>query len=285
MRKCRSAGRRSRHAVLWRRLALAAAVFCLCWHLADCIEDAMWPAMREVAQHECRSLVVQCLNTAVYGELSANPQRYAGLYTLNGGCLLGDSERINTARAALVQTAQQALNTMPKNDISISLGSLSGSIFLLEMGPGWTVHLNPDGYVEGRMEETMEPAAINRTRFTADLVLETTVNVILNGRAALTQVKAAQLAARAVSAQCYSAGTPFADQSTHDGFAEGIAGQIETLGALPGAVTLLQISEDGYTVEQLLYAEGDMRALYDAETGYTVWRAEQRIRFDRSEVA
>lgn len=101
----------------------------------------------------------------------------------------------------------------------------------------------------------------------------------------LTQVKAAQLAARAVSAQCYSAGTPFADQSTHDGFAEGIAGQIETLGALPGAVTLLQISEDGYTVEQLLYAEGDMRALYDAETGYTVWRAEQRIRFDRSEGA
>ena len=183
MRKCRSAGHRSRHAALWRRLALAAAVFCLCWHLADCIEDAMWPAMREVAQHECRSLVVQCLNTAVYGELSANPQRYAGLYTLNGGCLLGDSERINTARAALVQTAQQALNTMPKNDISISLGSLSGSIFLLEMGPGWTVHLNPDGYVEGRMEETMEPAAINRTRFTADLVLETTVNVILNGRA------------------------------------------------------------------------------------------------------
>lgn len=100
-------------------------------------------------------------------------------------------------------------------------------------------------------------------------------------RAALTQIKAA----RAVSAQCYSAGTPFADQSTHDGFAEGIAGQIETLGALPGAVTLLQISEDGYTVEQLLYAEGDMRALYDAETGYTVWRAEQRIRFDRSEGA
>lgn len=189
MRKCRSAGRRSRHAVLWRRLALAAAVFFLCWHLTDCIEDAMWPAMREVAQHECRSLVVQCLNTAVYGELSANPQRYAGLYTLNGGCLLGDSERINTARAALVQTAQQALNTLPKNDISISFGSLSGSIFLLEMGPGWTVHLNPDGYVEGRMEETMEPAAINRTRFTADLVLETTVNVILNGRAALTQVE------------------------------------------------------------------------------------------------
>ena len=73
-------------------------------------------------------------------------------------------------------------------------------------------------------------------------------------RAALTQVKAAQLAARVVSAQCYSAGTPFADQSTHDGFAEGIAGQIETLGALPGAVTLLQISEDCATSMRKLAA-------------------------------
>ena len=50
MRKCRSAGHRSRHATLWRRLALAAAVFCLCWHLADCIEDAMWPAMRYLSR-------------------------------------------------------------------------------------------------------------------------------------------------------------------------------------------------------------------------------------------
>lgn len=189
MRKRRSAGRHGRHALLWRWLALAAAAFCLFWHLADCIEDAMWPAMREVAQHECRSLVVQCLNTAIYGELAASPQRYAGLYQLSEGCVLGDTERINTAQAALVQVAQQALNAMPENEISISLGSLSGSIFLLEMGPGWTVHLNPDGYVEGRIEEAMEATAINRTCFTADLVLQTTVNVILNGRAALTQVE------------------------------------------------------------------------------------------------
>ena len=144
---------------------------------------------------------------------------------------------------------------------------------------------------------TFNPALFDSLAFTAQLAFcaAALVFVCLAGyteldrqgkaRAALTQVKAAQLAARAVSAQCYSAGTPFADQSTHDGFAEGIAGQIETLGALPGTVTLLQISEDGYTVEQLLYAEGDMRALYDAETGYTVWRAEQRIRFDRSEGA
>ena len=99
-------------------------------------------------------------------------------------------------------------------------------------------------------------------------------------RNALTQVKAAQLAARAVAAQCYAAGAPYADQTSRDGFAAGIAEEIETLGSLPGTVTLLQVSADGYTVQQLLYAEGEMRALYDAETGYTVWRAEPRLHFD-----
>lgn len=99
-------------------------------------------------------------------------------------------------------------------------------------------------------------------------------------RTALTQVKAAQLAARAVAAQCYASGAPYADQTSRDGFAAGIAEEIEALGSLPGTVTLLQVSADGYTVQQLLYAEGEMRALYDAETGYTVWRAEPRLRFD-----
>lgn len=104
-----------------------------------------------------------------------------------------------------------------------------------------------------------------------------------NARAALTQVKAARLASRAVAAQHYAAGTAYADQTSPDGFAPGVAEEIETLGALPGTVTLLQVGTDGYTVEKLLYQEGEMTALYDAENGYTVWRTQQRIHFDSLE--
>ena len=61
---------------------------------------------------------------------------------------------------------------------------------------------------------------------------------------------------------------------------------LDALRGLPEDGSTADIVEgETLTVEQLLYAEGDMRALYDAETGYTVWRAEQRIRFDRSEGA
>ena len=71
-------------------------------------------------------------------------------------------------------------------------------------------------------------------------------------REALAQVKAARLAASAVSAQCYSAGQTFADQTSADGFADGIAEEIRTLGSLPGTVTLLQIDPNGYTVQRRL---------------------------------
>lgn len=98
-------------------------------------------------------------------------------------------------------------------------------------------------------------------------------------REALAQVKAARLAASAVSAQYYSTGRSFADQTTADGFADGVAEEIETLGALPGTVTLLQISADGYTVQKLLYQENGMYAIYDAAEGYRVFRAEDRLQY------
>ena len=98
-------------------------------------------------------------------------------------------------------------------------------------------------------------------------------------REALAQVKAARLAACAVSAQCYSAGQTFADQTSADGFADGIAEEIRTLGSLPGTVTLLQIDTNGYTVQRLLYQENGMYAVYDADGGYRVFRAEDRLQY------
>lgn len=94
-------------------------------------------------------------------------------------------------------------------------------------------------------------------------------------REALAQVKAARLAASAVSAQCYSAGQTFADQTSADGIAE----EIRTLGSLPGTVTLLQIDPNGYTVQRLLYQENGMYAIYDADDGYRVFRAEDRLQY------
>ena len=62
-------------------------------------------------------------------------------------------------------------------------------------------------------------------------------------------------------------------------FADGIAEEIRTLGSLPGTVTLLQIDPNGYTVQRLLYQENGMYAIYDADGGYRVFRAEDRLQY------
>ena len=112
------------------------------------------------------------------------------------------------------------------------------------------------------------------------LALGAVLYTIVTGAAELRyQVKAARLAASAVSAQCYSAGQTFADQTSADGFADGIAEEIRTLGSLPGTVTLLQIDPNGYTVQRLLYQENGMYAIYDADGGYRVFRAEDRLQY------
>lgn len=82
-----------------------------------------------------------------------------------------------------------------------------------------------------------------------------------------------------MSAQCYSAGQTFADQTSADGFADGIAEEIRTLGSLPGTVTLLQIDPNGYAVQRLLYQENGMYAIYDTDGGYRVFRAEDRLQY------
>ena len=58
-----------------------------------------------------------------------------------------------------------------------------------------------------------------------------------------------------------------------------IAKEIRTLGSLPGTVTLLQIDPNGYTVQRLLYQENGMYAIYDADGGYRVFRAEDRLQY------
>ena len=63
------------------------------------------------------------------------------------------------------------------------------------------------------------------------------------------------------------------------GFADGVAEEIEALGALPGSVSLLQVADNGYTVQRLLYQENSIFAVYDAAEGYRVFRAEDRLHY------
>lgn len=152
------------------------------------VETEVKPRVEELAEYECRAIVVQAMNEAVSAEMQHTPALYQDLYTLtyapNGAlcAVQADTAALNRAQLALVDAVQQALAALPARSWTFPLGSLSGWSVLGGLGPDWEMQLQPRGYVEGRMEEEAESLSINRTRYTVSLALQVTINMVLDGK-------------------------------------------------------------------------------------------------------
>lgn len=152
------------------------------------VETEVKPRVEELAEYECRAIVVQAMNEAVSAEMQRTPALYQDLYTLtyapNGAlcAVQADTAALNRAQLALVDAVQQALAALPARSWTFPLGSLSGWSVLGGLGPDWEMQLQPRGYVEGRMEEDAESLSINRTRYTVSLALQVTINMVLDGK-------------------------------------------------------------------------------------------------------
>lgn len=152
------------------------------------VETEVKPRVEELAEYECRAIVVQAMNEAVSAEMQRTPALYQDLYTLtyapNGAlcAVQADTAALNRAQLVLVDAVQQALAALPARSWTFPLGSLSGWSVLGGLGPDWEMQLQPRGYVEGRMEEEAESLSINRTRYTVSLALQVTINMVLDGK-------------------------------------------------------------------------------------------------------
>ncbi|MFR7452440.1 MAG: sporulation protein YunB [Gemmiger sp.] len=152
------------------------------------VETEVKPRVEELAEYECRAIVVQAMNEAVSAEMQRTPALYQDLYTLtyapNGAlcAVRADTAALNRAQLALVDAVQQALAALSARSWTFPLGSLSGWSVLGGLGPDWEMQLQPRGYVEGRMEEEAESLSINRTRYTVSLALQVTINMVLDGK-------------------------------------------------------------------------------------------------------
>lgn len=152
------------------------------------VETEVKPRVEELAEYECRAIVVQTMNEAVSAEMQRTPALYQDLYTLtyapNGAlcAVQADTAALNRAQLALVDAVQHALAALPARSWTFPLGSLSGWSVLGGLGPDWEMQLQPRGYVEGRMEEEAESLSINRTRYTVSLALQVTINMVLDGK-------------------------------------------------------------------------------------------------------
>lgn len=84
--------------------------------------------------------------------------------------------------------------------------------------------------------------------------------------------KSVRLALQVTGQECYGRSGTFFDASQEGGVTESIRTEVLNLSKAPGDFWVLQMAEDGYTVEKFVYREGDYTVWYTLDSkSYTVY--------------
>lgn len=178
-----------------RRLHIVLAVLALLGSgYVYLVQTAFKPTLEELAEYECRAIVVQAMNEAVSSEMAHSPHLYEDLYTLQYAddgqlqSIQANASALNQARSALMEAVETALTQLQQTELEIPFGSLTGITALGGLGPAWKLTLLPDAYVEGDLREEVQSVPVNRTQYSITLNLQVTISMVLDGNTSTARV-------------------------------------------------------------------------------------------------
>ena len=102
-----------------------------------------------------------------------------------------------------------------------------------------------------------------------------------DAQVALGHAKSVRLALQITGKVSYGRNDTFTDASQEGGVTESVWKDVLTLSKAPGDFWVLQVGEDGYTVKQFVYQEGEFTVWYQSNpVSYTVYHNETMIEPD-----
>lgn len=152
------------------------------------IDDRFDPILDELAEYEGRAVIVQTMNQTIARRMQEKKWLYQNLYDLernSDGKVLSvtaNTAAMNAACLDLIEAIDAALSSLPEKVVYIPFGTLTGISVLNNLGPGWLLSFQPEGYTEGNISEFVETVAINQTRYCATLELHVSINMVLDGK-------------------------------------------------------------------------------------------------------
>lgn len=82
---------------------------------------------------------------------------------------------------------------------------------------------------------------------------------------ALGNAKTVRMALYTASIEAYGENRPFMDSAHEGGVSEAVYNEVLTACKVPGDFWVLQTDKNGYTVQQMIYTEGDFTVTYTAD--------------------
>lgn len=164
--------------VKWSMILLVAVVLLFNMY----VDSQIRPTLMELAEYEARAVTLQAIHNGVSQTMEETCEECAMIYTESEMGVQMNPGTANYVRSVLVKNVQMQMQSLPEQEYTIPFGSLTGNSLLNGHGPGWKVNLQPEGYIEAKWQEKTESLSINTTRYSAEIVLSVTINMILDGR-------------------------------------------------------------------------------------------------------
>lgn len=183
--------KRKRHKLGFRLIAAALVIIVI----AVLIDVRVRPIIEKTTAYQSKILATRIINDAVYSELESGDFDYAKLVSVIYGennsitAIESNMVNINKLKAKITKSVNDELADINSQDLSISLGTISGFSAFYNQGPLIPVTLRPEGYVETALISAFESAGINQTLHRILVEINVDISAIIPGYTSSAAVK------------------------------------------------------------------------------------------------
>ena len=192
---------------LSRRRILRALLFLLAVLLLTLLFIAvtqMRPILESLATTRVSNAVTRIVSEAVYEAIEQGELQYDGLVSFEKDteghitAVRSNMAAFNHLQAEILDTVLTRIDQVSARELSIPIGSLTGSALLAGRGPRITVRMESVGSSEANFRNDFSSAGINQTKHQIILTVDVYVSILLPGFSTATKVSNSFIVAETV---------------------------------------------------------------------------------------
>ena len=152
------------------------------------------PVLANLATARVSNTVNRIVNNAVYASIYSGEISYDSLVSFEKDdsghitAVKSNMAELNRLQGAIIDDVLARMSEVSTRDLSIPIGSLSGSALLAGRGPLIKVRMQSVGSSSAHFENAFTAAGINQTKHQILLVVDVYVSILLPGFSTLTRV-------------------------------------------------------------------------------------------------
>ena len=164
----------------------------------------MGPLLEQLATAKVSNAVTGIVSEAVYEAIESGQLQYESLISFEkdneGGITAVHSNMaaFNHLQAEILSTVLTRIGQVSARELSIPIGSLTGSALLAGRGPRVTVRMESVGSSEANFHNAFTSAGINQTKHQIILTVDVDVSILLPGFTTATEVSNSFIVAETV---------------------------------------------------------------------------------------